>query len=70
MRAGRFLTRDPIGFIGGINLYEYVGNCPVMNREPVGEDFRKPNLKNVRKCWKNYNRCTRSCIVDGRIGNK
>jgi RHS repeat-associated protein len=34
--AGRFLTRDPIGFEGGINLYEYVGNCPTMNQDSAG----------------------------------
>ncbi|WP_414647185.1 RHS repeat-associated core domain-containing protein [Chthonomonas sp.] len=25
--ADRFLTRDPIGFVRGINLYEYLGNA-------------------------------------------
>jgi RHS repeat-associated protein len=34
--AGRFLTRDPIGFAGGINLYEYVGNSPVQNQDRLG----------------------------------
>jgi RHS repeat-associated protein len=34
--AGRFLTRDPIGFEGGINLYEYVGNCPLGRHDPSG----------------------------------
>jgi RHS repeat-associated protein len=33
---GRFLTRDPIGFEGGINLYAYVGNGVVMRRDPSG----------------------------------
>ncbi|HLH81103.1 MAG TPA: RHS repeat-associated core domain-containing protein, partial [Chthonomonas sp.] len=34
--AGRFLTRDPIGFAGGINLYEYVGNCPLTGGDRTG----------------------------------
>jgi len=34
--AGRFLTRDPIGFVGGINLYEYVGNSPLVRHDPLG----------------------------------
>jgi len=36
-RAGRFLTKDPIGFAGGdVNLYRYVGNNPVNFRDPSG----------------------------------
>src|SRR5579875_3594910 len=34
--AGRFLTRDPIGFEGGINLYEYVNNNPLMMHDTSG----------------------------------
>jgi RHS repeat-associated protein len=34
--AGRFLTRDSIGFMGGINLYEYVGNCPLGRHDSRG----------------------------------
>ena len=34
--TGRFLTRDPIGFEGGVNLYAYVGNGVVMLKEPTG----------------------------------
>ncbi len=35
--AGRFITRDPIGFEGGINQYAYVGNNPVNWGDPSGE---------------------------------
>ncbi len=36
-RAGRFLTKDPIGFAGGdVNLYRYLGNSPVNHRDPFG----------------------------------
>ncbi len=34
---GRFISEDPIGFGGGdINLYGYVGNRPLMFRDPFG----------------------------------
>jgi len=36
-RAGRFLTKDPIGFAGGdVNLYRYVINNPVNLIDPLG----------------------------------
>ena len=33
---GRWLSRDPIGEIGGVNLYAYVGNDPVNWSDPIG----------------------------------
>jgi len=33
---GRFLTRDPLGYRGGINLYGYVRNNPVNGSDPSG----------------------------------
>jgi RHS repeat-associated protein len=36
-RAGRFLTKDPIGFAGGdVNLYRYVRNNPINRVDPFG----------------------------------
>ncbi|MCA9792361.1 MAG: RHS repeat-associated core domain-containing protein, partial [Candidatus Eremiobacteraeota bacterium] len=37
-RLGRFLSRDPIGFSGGLNLYGYVGGNPVNAVDPSGLD--------------------------------
>jgi|GEM_PF-6390964 hypothetical protein len=32
----RWLTRDPIGYDGGINLYAYCNNNPIMGVDPLG----------------------------------
>ena len=34
---GRWLTRDPIGYAGGANLYGYCGGGPVNEADPSGE---------------------------------
>jgi RHS repeat-associated protein len=35
-QTGRFLTRDPIGYAGGGNLYRCVGNGPLTGADPLG----------------------------------
>lgn len=36
-RLGRWLSRDPIGLDGGVNLYTYCHGNPVMFWDPVSE---------------------------------
>lgn len=38
----RFISEDPIGFLGGINLYAYVENAPLNYVDPLGLD-KDPN---------------------------
>ena len=33
---GRFLSRDPIGYRSGMNLYGYVGDRPMARTDPLG----------------------------------
>ena len=37
--AGRWLSKDPIGLAGGLNLYEFCGNCPTTWNDPKGTDI-------------------------------
>ena len=39
-KLGRWLSRDPIGFGGGINLYGYCGGDPVNFADPSGLDMQ------------------------------
>lgn len=35
-RTGQFIQEDPIGIAGGVNLYQFAGNNPVMFTDPFG----------------------------------
>jgi RHS repeat-associated protein len=47
---GRFLTRDPIGYSGGMNLYAYVDNDPANANDPAGL-YPGEKFRNKFKQW-------------------
>jgi len=43
---GRFINEDPIGLVGGLNLFNYVENNPIIFADPSGLIFEKLNNLN------------------------
>ncbi len=41
---GRFLQRDPAGYVDGMNLYAYVANNPLRYLDPMGLKIRGPQI--------------------------
>jgi RHS repeat-associated protein len=48
--TGRWITRDPIGEVGGINLYGFVGNDAVNWVDPWGENAAAMSPSDYFKC--------------------
>lgn len=53
--TGRFITKDPIGFAGGVNLYAYVKNNPMKWIDPTGTCIKTDEslswLDLIRQRW-------------------
>ncbi|MFH1376195.1 MAG: RHS repeat-associated core domain-containing protein, partial [Candidatus Woesearchaeota archaeon] len=46
---GRFISRDPIGILGGLNLYVYCDNNPINYVDPFGNCKKYGNLDDAQR---------------------
>ncbi|GHU04745.1 hypothetical protein AGMMS49960_20810 [Betaproteobacteria bacterium] len=60
--TGRYITSDPIGVEGGINLYQYAGSDPVNLADPTGEVAFIPFMIAADEM---YARCYAYCMLVG-----
>ena len=62
-QTGRFLSEDPIHFDGGdLNLFRYIGNNPVNERDPEGE-FGAPTAVFCADYFKNCPKTALKCVT-------
>jgi RHS repeat-associated protein len=58
--CGRFLQRDPLGYVDGSNLYEHVASSPTVGRDPMGlrrvTDADRRKYKESWEPWVKWNR--------------
>ena len=60
--TGRFLQRDPRGIAGGLNVYEYVQNNPLLSVDPSGLGWWDKVKKTAKKAWDVIKRLPSYCL--------
>jgi RHS repeat-associated protein len=68
-RLGRWLQRDLLGYVDGVNVYEYVASRPLMFIDPLGELKRDANGELVveNTNWNDSGNVKLGHLPDGRI---
>jgi RHS repeat-associated protein len=68
---GRWLQREPLGYVDGMNLYEYVESNPSRSTDPTGLNLRRTAPEAYKGPWKGVptnkavaGPCDCACIVE------
>ena len=69
---GRWTRRDPLGYVDGSNLYEYVRSNPIAGVDPQGTWWQIPGFcaKWVYRCKKACNCCVAYYTGGGKVGTE
>lgn len=62
-KVGKWMTRDPIGERGGINLYGFVGNNAVNWIDPLGLTETDPRFTDLNAEKTAYEKCVSKCLA-------
>jgi len=58
--VGRFISEDPLGFIGGVDFYSYVLNRPIQMADPAGL-----SPQDVQRIQQVCHSCVQKMVKDG-----
>jgi RHS repeat-associated protein len=50
---GRFMQRDPLGYVDGMSLYEYVRSAPEQSRDPLGAALSQQEIDRLLRMSEN-----------------
>lgn len=70
-RVGRFISRDPLMYGDGANLYQYAQSAPLHSLDPSGLATCTKWVKKSRPCTKlDDQMCNLSCTAQGHVSGK
>ena len=66
LNVGRWMSRDPLGYIDSFGLYEYASGQPLRHRDPMGTTIKNDADNNGdwdRGQWDDWIYCVHDCLM-------